>query len=219
LLSARHGAAERRVQERPERKEDAVRALTKPLVGRITRIVALMASVAGGSAAALPITFEVNRGQAPREVAFLSRASGYRVFLTRSGAVIGLQDGNRVRLALEGARETMPVGTARWKRTIENLQRVTYPHIYPVIDWNWHGRGAQVENDFLVEPGGEPRRIHLTFSGAALRLTPEGDLMSGDLRYQKPHAYQDGSEVDCRYALQGDRVNFKSERIVSVHYI
>jgi len=41
----------------------------------------------------LPLSFEANRGQVPREVRFLSRSAGYTVFLTDSGAVMVLERG------------------------------------------------------------------------------------------------------------------------------
>src|SRR5579872_3805838 len=71
------------------------------------------AEVASAVSAALPVTFEENRGQAAPEVVFLSRAAGYRVFLTRSGAVIAATDGTVVRIRLAGAASTVPSGLHR----------------------------------------------------------------------------------------------------------
>jgi len=187
-----------------------------------TLILSLTCGV-GTAFAALPITFEENRGQVPPEVAFLSRAAGYRVFLTRRGAVITLRDGQAVRINLANSRKTTPVGTrclvaktnylpgtdpAGWRTGIANYERVTYPQAYPGIDVTWHSRSDQIEHDFLVAPGADPRRIQLVFSGAALRLTPDGDLMAGKLRFHKPRAYQEDREVECRSELHGSRGRF-----------
>lgn len=177
----------------------------------------------GGTAfAALPITFEENRGQAPPEVLFLSRAAGYRVFLTRQGAVVTLQDGQAVRFRLANSR-TKPVGTdllaaktnyllgsdrAAWRSGIANYERVTYSQAYRGIDMTWHARGDEIEHDFRVGPGADPRQIQLLFSGAALRVTSDGDLLAGTLHFHKPRADQDGREVECRYVLRGSTVRF-----------
>jgi hypothetical protein len=154
----------------------------------------LSLACAGAAFAALPITFEENRGQVPSEVAYFSRGSGYRLFLTRQGAVIGLTDGRTVRINLANSIKTPPVGTrpmlaktnyllgpdsSDWKSGIANYEAVTFPHVYPGIDLVWHAHGDQIEHDFLVAPGSDPRQIELVFSGAPLQLTPAGDLTPG----------------------------------------
>lgn len=47
----------------------------------------------GGNHAQIMPTFEENRGQAPREVRFISRGSKYVLLLTASGVVLGLEKG------------------------------------------------------------------------------------------------------------------------------
>ncbi len=42
----------------------------------------------------LPLSFEPNRGQAPRDVQFLARANGYTLFLTSRGSVLALSRGD-----------------------------------------------------------------------------------------------------------------------------
>jgi uncharacterized protein (TIGR03437 family) len=173
--------------------------------------------------ASLPVTFEENDGQVAPEVAFLSRTTGYRLFLTRQGAVIRSQDGTTVRIRLALSNNPAPVGThrllaksnyllgpvpARWRRGIANYEGVTYSQVYPGIDLTWHAHGDEIEHDFLVAPSADPQRIRLVFSGAALRLTPEGDLMAGTFRFHKLRAYQDGREVVCRYERRGQSVRF-----------
>jgi hypothetical protein len=173
--------------------------------------------------AALPIRFEENRGQAPRDAAFISRAPGYTALLTERGAVIRLHDGHSVRIELSGSSRTEPVGeqlmvvksnylvgadSAQWRSGINNYERVTYPHVYPGIDLVWHGNGEQLEHDFEVAAGADLRQIKLELRGAALELSPAGDLMAGSLRFHKPRAYQGGREVECRYELSGQKVRF-----------
>ena len=71
----------------------------------------LLISAIAPAFAALPITFEENRGQARPEVAFVSRAAGYRVFLTKSGAVITAARGPAVYIGLAHSRSTAPAQT------------------------------------------------------------------------------------------------------------
>jgi hypothetical protein len=54
----------------------------------------------------------------------------------------------------------------------------------------------------------DPRRIRLVFSGAARRLTPDGDLMAGALGFHKPRVYQEDREAKRRYELHGSTVRF-----------
>ncbi|PYT23094.1 MAG: hypothetical protein DMG57_33080, partial [Acidobacteria bacterium] len=54
----------------------------------------------------------------------------------------------------------------------------------------------------------DPRRIRFSIRGASLELSTEGDLIAGNVRLHKPHAYQDGREVACRYELRGRTVRF-----------
>ena len=155
---------------------------------------------------------------------FIARSSGYRLFLTRRGAAVGLQDGHAVQIHAAGSRDTAPAGTHRlaaktnyligsdpagWRTGIANYAEVSYSRIYPGIDMNWHVRGTDLEHDFLVAAGGDPRQIRLVLSGAALRITAEGDLAAGTLRFHKPHAYQGSRDVECRYELNGHSVRFK----------
>jgi len=173
--------------------------------------------------AASPIVFEENRGQASHEVLFLSRAAGYGVFLTGNRTVIATNDAKVVQIRLAGAKEVKPVGVdrlpaksnyfigsdpARWQTGIFNYARVRYADVYPGIDVLWHGRDGQIEHDFTVGPGADPRRIRFSIRGASLELSTEGDLIAGNVRLHKPHAYQDGREVACRYELRGRTVRF-----------
>src|SRR5690348_10384779 len=158
---------------------------------QITRVFTLVLPLTCGVGTALAalLTFEANHGQTSAEVAFLSRTARYRLFLTGRGAVIAFQDGHAVRIRLAHSRNTAPVGThllvtktnyllgpdpARWKKDIPNYPAVRYSQVYPGIDLTWHAHGDELEHDFLVAPAANPARIRLRFSGATLRLTPEG---------------------------------------------
>ena len=172
----------------------------------------------------LPVVFEENHGQASREVAFLSRAAGQRVFLTRREAVIVGNDGKSVRVGFASAKAAAPVGVHRlatqsnyligsrpeqWRTGIPTYEKARYAQVYSGIDVVWHGNGAQIEYDFLVAAGADPRRIRLDIRGAPLALNSEGDVVAGSIRFHKPRAHQDGREIACRYRLRGQSVSFE----------
>jgi len=47
-----------------------------------------------------------------------------------------------------------------------NLQSVHYREIYPGIDVVYYGNQRQLEYDFVVSPGRDPRLVKLQFAGA-----------------------------------------------------
>src|SRR4029077_2075845 len=117
--------------------------------------VMFSAAVARAASAGPPITFEENRGQAAPEVDFMSRAARYRIFLTRTEAVIAATDGTVIHITLTGANPTNTVGLHRlsarsnyfvgsdpshWHTGIRNYEEVRQTQAYPGIDVEWHGR-------------------------------------------------------------------------------
>ncbi|HEV2763100.1 MAG TPA: SBBP repeat-containing protein [Pyrinomonadaceae bacterium] len=195
----------------------------------------------------LPLRFEANQGQADPRVKFISRGQGYNLYLTPDEAVLVLRRGLKgtsaegaairtvVRLRLEGADPDSPVDGAgelssrsnyfvgkdprRWRTGISNYAKVVYRNVYPRVDLVYYGNQGELEYDFVVRPGADPRAIALRFEGAdALRLDAAGDLVlstpAGELRQRRPVLYQlaNGSRqhVGGRYVLKGGgRVGFE----------
>jgi hypothetical protein len=217
----------------------------------------------------LPLSFESNQGQIDGQVKFLSRGSGYTLYLTANEAVLALQKGplksegqnakiknaglatdylpltSRVlRLRLEGANpapkirglEQLPgksnyfIGNdpTKWRTDVPNYARVQYEGVYPGVNLVYYGHQRQLEYDFVVAPGANPKSIRLAFEGGGrMQVGAEGDLMlSGEgeeIRFQKPVVYQltgghdptrksDGvrTVVEGRYVLEGNnRVSFE----------
>jgi hypothetical protein len=84
----------------------------------------------------------------------------------------------------------------KWQTNVANYGRVKYEGIYPGIDQIYYGNQGQIEHDFVVAPGADPRAIRLTFEGARrLRVDRNGDLLitlnGGEVRQSKPIVYQD----------------------------
>jgi hypothetical protein len=179
---------------------------------------------------ALPLHFEINRGQTDDAVDFLARGAGYSLFLTRGEAVFRLAgsaaDDGIVRIALAGANsaaaaeglDPLPgrshyfVGNdpERWTDNLTHYARVKYHQVYEGVDLVYYGNQRQLEYDFVVAPRHDPRRIRLAIDGVQqLRLNAQGDLVlttrSGEIVQHKPVIYQhiDGARqpVDGSYRL------------------
>jgi hypothetical protein len=208
----------------------------------------------------LSLSFEPNQGQTDSRVKFLARGAGYTLFLTNREAVLTVgtarsgEQTNRVpreatlEMKLVGANPKPIVsgmdeqpGKAdyfigndpkQWKTNVPNYARVRYQNIYPGVDLIYYGNEGQLEYDFLVAPGTDPKAITLDVgpgpvasrrehSGHVLpRIDRNGDLVvelsGGEIRFHKPVAYQDAAVsspqskiqdrkfVDAQYVLKSE---------------
>ena len=202
--------------------------------GRTPSTAAALASARPRLAAAysrLPLSFEVNRGQAPAPVQFLARGAGYALFLAPDGTTLVLSDGqgltrsSALAMRLAGADSGVFIGGVEklpgevnyflgndpraWRTHIPTFGRVAYHNVYPGVDLVYYGHSGQLEYDFVVAPGADLRRIQLALD-AKPRLTSGGDLAlslgSSEVRFRKPVIYQagpDGSKhlVDGGYVI------------------
>ena len=100
----------------------------------------------------------------------------------------------------------------QWHTSIPTFARVKYSQIYPGVDMIFYGTGRQLEYDFLISPGADPKQITLGFRGQQrLRVDGAGDLVmetdGGSLRLHKPVVYQQQRgqrhEVGGRYVVRG----------------
>jgi hypothetical protein len=103
-----------------------------------------------------------------------------------------------------------------WLTNIPTFARVVQHDLYPGIDAVYYGTQQQLEYDFVVSPGADPRAIALSFTGAdKLQVDEGGSLVisvpSGDVRMRRPLAYQQNSSgerqlVAANYILRGTHV-------------
>ena len=196
----------------------------------------------------LPLSFEVNEGQANSNIKFLSRGKGYSLFLTSAEAMLilskasgskrkstiktqyyGAQEQTKnpeslnetressmetcaLRMKLIGANPSPQVDGLdqlpgkshyligndpdKWHRDISNYSKVIYREAYPGIDVVYYGNQRELEYDFLLAPGVDPRIISVAFDGVQeIRISKTGDLLLrtplGDVRQNKPQIYQE----------------------------
>jgi hypothetical protein len=179
----------------------------------------------------LPTTFEGNVGQTDPQVNFLSRGSGYVVFLTAGGMVFsahsqlvantGAQPNVRpapqtsggavIQLNLVGANPNpLAVGESpqpgkvnyfigrdrsKWHTNVATYGKVHYKDIYPGIDLVYYGNPSQLEYDFEIAAGANPRQIQFDVKGAdTVSVASNGDLVLqtklGALHVKSPVLYQ-----------------------------
>ena len=102
---------------------------------------------------------------------------------------------------------------ANWYVNISNYRKVAERGVYPGIDLVYYGTQRQLEYDFVVEPGADPRAIQLAIEGQKkLRINARGELVAsvegGEVRVKRPVAYQDmdgdKQAVTAKYVLRND---------------
>jgi len=95
---------------------------------------------------------------------------------------------------------------------------VRYRSVYPGIDVIYYGHQGQLEYDFVVAPGADPKQIHLDIQGAErLYLDAAGNLVlvaqGRELIQQAPKVYQRIGDVERlipgRYVLTSNRLGFE----------
>src|SRR5712675_1074542 len=188
----------------------------------------------------LPLQFEANRGQTQEDVRFLSRGPGYNLYLTAGEAVLVLakpdakaqEKSVALRMNLVGAaRKPVVTGLdelpgkanyfigkdrSKWRTDVPTYAKVRYENIYPGIDLVYYGNRRQLEYDFVLAPGADPKKIVLGFKGAKkLQIDAQGELVlhapGGDIRQHKPVVYQDIDGV--RHKIAGSYVRKGANRV------
>jgi hypothetical protein len=101
----------------------------------------------------------------------------------------------------------------KWCTDIPTYAKVKYQDVYPGVDLVYYGNQRQLEYDFIISPGADPKAIRLGFDGlvGTQRAIPKtdinGDLIldvkGGKVRLHKPLVYQEingvRQEISGRY--------------------
>jgi hypothetical protein len=170
-----------------------------------------------------PLRFEVNQGQWDPAVLYAARSGGFNLMFTASGPALTLAGSHRVDISLPNSNPAptiealgkLPTRTdyfigdrEHWHTNIANYSRIRYAAVYPGVDVVYYGRQNQLEFDFVLQPGADPRAISLRFRGARhLNLTSEGDLAfefgNGRMVQGKPLIYQEDPATSTRREIRG----------------
>jgi hypothetical protein len=154
----------------------------------------------------LPLLFEANGGQYDPQVAFVSRARGYRLFLTPGAMTLALETvvedddgapftrlaaavrtrfvGSNPSPVMEGVDEAATrvhylIGNDRQAWSVDNrtYTRVQYRELWEGIDLVLYDQAGELEYDFVVAPGADPSRIRMAYEGIdGLEILPSGAL-------------------------------------------
>ncbi|MEP7362386.1 MAG: SBBP repeat-containing protein [Acidobacteriota bacterium] len=191
------------------------------------------------SSPAPALVFEPNLGQAEAQFDFVARGRNMGILLSHGSAVIALPAGKRapprfLKASFGGARSNLQAvvedplpGRAnyffgsdpeKWITDVPSSAKVRYNDVYPGIDVVYYGNERQLEHDFIVHPGADPRRIQIAFEGAdGVRIGGDGDAhvrVNGvDVLWKKPLVYQQVAKqrrpVESRYRLSSGVLSFE----------
>ena len=154
-----------------------------------------------------PLRFEsLDRG-------LLTRGSAYAMMLSPGSVALSVSGKAKVlQMTWPGAdRRVQPVGEepaagttnylmgsdpSLWRRDVPSFARARYRSLYPAIDLVFYGNQEQLEYDFVVAPGGDPRDIRVRFSGQdAVRIDAQGNLViragTTEIVHRAPVIYQE----------------------------
>lgn len=153
---------------------------------------------------------------------------------TRTGKHISSETTGVLRMSLIGASRAVRVSgvdrlpgsanyflgndPAKWQTNVPTYAKVKYEGIYPGINLIYYGNQRQLEYDFVVAPGADPKRIRLRFGAANnLRIDEQGmlvlEIQKGEVRFERPAIYQEIAgrrrAIAGQYALRGSDVGFE----------
>jgi uncharacterized protein (TIGR03437 family) len=182
----------------------------------------------------IPLSFEPNTGQASAQVRYLARGSSYTLYLAGGETVLAGRNQSPLRTRLSGANPSLRIAgegpqdsrsnyfigndPAKWRTSVPNFARVRYAGVYPGIDLVYYGKDGNLEYDWIVSPGADPRKIRMIFGGTdQLRIDKQGDLViragGNEYRHKKPAIYQEvaGKRVPVAgsWTLHGDEAGFR----------
>src|SRR5262245_32093442 len=161
------------------------------------------------------LLFEANAGQAPPDVRYLSRARGFNLYLTDTGAKVQLQERSganhgmvnltfagsdgRAKLVAEDLRPAKinyfhGADPQQWLRGLPTYGRVRLKQT--AADIVLYGNENELEYDLVLPAGADPDSVRLKIDGAEdLKLNDKGDLVlvtaAGDLVMRRPVTYQE----------------------------
>jgi Beta-propeller repeat len=99
----------------------------------------------------------------------------------------------------------------KWHTEVPAYSKVQYAGIYPGVDLMFYGNRRELEYDFVVAPGADPKSIALNVEGARkVYLNANGNLIldvpGGEVKFKKPDVYQDFDgtrrEIAGNYAIK-----------------
>jgi hypothetical protein len=104
------------------------------------------------------------------------------------------------------------------RASVRGYQRITYPNVYPLIDWVIYSKnGQELKYEFIVHPGGDPADIEIAYRYADVRVgetTVELSTPRGRISEQNLYAYvlETGQQVPATFVAGSEnRVRFGTQ--------
>jgi hypothetical protein len=186
----------------------------------------------------VPLSFEVNEGRTDSRVKYFARGRGYTLSFSPTEATLAFKSHNAaavLSMKLEGGNSQPELAAVdelpgkvnyfigndpqKWRTKVSTYAKVKYAGVYPGIDLIYYGNQKQLEYDFSLAPGANPRLIRMKFDGSRHpNIDRNGSLVVGvgeeQFTMEKPVAYQqiDGQrrEVSAEYVLLNeDQLGFR----------
>ncbi len=100
----------------------------------------------------------------------------------------------------------------KWRKDIPTYARVKYDNVYPGIDLVHYGNQGQLEHDFIVAPGADPKDIRFSIENSdRIKVDALGNLLldeGGRLLLRRPKIYQEfggvRTEIAGSYVLRNN---------------
>lgn len=112
--------------------------------------------------------------------------------------------------------------SSQWRTGVPTYAKVRYQDVYPGVDLIYYGNQRQLEYDFVVAPGANPKAIKLSVAGASkpLAVDSAGNLVvhlrDGEVRFHKPVVYQtEGSATTAARQFVDGRFVVKAKNLVA----
>jgi len=98
----------------------------------------------------------------------------------------------------------------KWHTNVQQYAKVRCTDVYPGIDLVYYGHQRELEYDFVLHPGVNPRTIRLGIEGAKKLRLEHGDLVltseAGEVHLRSPRIYQNAKglrhQVRGRFAIR-----------------
>jgi hypothetical protein len=192
-----------------------------------------------------PLLFIENKGQISNAaVDYKLQARDVTVYVSNTGlhyqwanGAIGKVETYRMDVVLQGSnKKAGAIATGKQdysehyylggqRISSSSFSKITYANVYPNIDWVVYIKGAQLEYDFIVHPGGDPDNIKLKYKGATQLQLNNGALTArtpfGTVTEQAPYSYSVNSKkkLQSAFCLKADILSFKVERAHDTYVI
>jgi hypothetical protein len=195
-------------------------------------------SVAFSKVANAPLYFEGNAGQFESDAAFIARGIECNVSLAPTEARIllgqsagaGVSEPQAVRLQLLGANPAAKISgrdslsaranyfigsdASQWRAGVPLFSKVSVAEVYPGVQMIYYAnQSAQLEYDFVLQPGAAAEQIHFRVTGAdSVKVDAQGNLVlslnNEEIQQHCPVAYQEShgvrTAVSASYRLDAD---------------